>query len=199
MTRVKFREWTEEELNLIKDVSYSARELSVMLNARPGTVRNLRLKLGVVPSQSTVMSKPRPYQLKQETRICIGKECNTTFTVNQASKKKYCSHSCQQRTANVAAKGIGSRKMRNPSTPEYKKYARQVHGLSQKIYEEHKQIINPNNYPRTLCGVEDGWQLDHITPIKECFEKGLTPQEAAQVSNLRMLPWKDNLMRQYGN
>lgn len=199
MTRVKFREWTEDELNLIRNVSYSARELSVMLNARPGTIRNLRIKLGVVPSQSIVMSKPRPYQLKQETRTCIGKECNVTFTVNQASKKKYCSHSCQQRTANVAAKGIGSRKMRNPATPEYKKYARQVHGLSQKIYEEHKQIINPNNYPRTLCGVEDGWQLDHITPIKECFGKGLTPQEAAQVSNLRMLPWKDNLMRQYGN
>ena len=197
MTRVKFREWTEKELNLIKDVSYSARELSVMLDARPGTIRNLRIKLDVVPSQSSVMSKPRPYQLKQETRTCIGKECNITFTVNQASKKKYCSHSCQQRTANVAAKGIGSRKMRNPATPEYKKYARQVHGLSQKIYEENKQIINPNNYPRTLCGVEDGWQLDHITPIKECFEKGLTPQQAAQVNNLRMLPWKDNLMRNF--
>ena len=197
MTRVKFREWTEEELNLIKDVSYSARELSVLLNARPGTIRNLRVKLDVVPSQSIVMSKPRPYQLKQETRTCIGKECNFTFTVNRASKKKYCSHSCQQRTANVAAKGVGSRKMRNPATPEYKKYARQVHGLSQKTYEEHKQIINPNNYPRTLCGVEGGWQLDHIIPIKECFEKGLTPQEAAQVSNLRMLPWKDNLMRNF--
>jgi hypothetical protein len=199
MTRVKFREWTEEELNLIKNVSYSARELSVMLNARPGTIRNLRIKLDVIPSQSVVMSKPRPYQLKQETRTCIGKECNITFTVNVASKKKYCSHSCQQRTSNVAAKGIGSRKMRNPATPEYKKYARQVHGLSQKVYEEYKDVINPNNYPRTLCGVEDGWQLDHITPIKECFEKGLSPQEAAQASNLRMLPWKDNLMRQYGN
>jgi hypothetical protein len=145
------------------------------------------------------MSKPRPYQLKQETRTCIGKECDTIFTVNFASKKKYCSHTCQQRTANVAAKGIGSRKMRNPATPEYKKYSRQVHGLSQKVYEAYKDVINPNNYPRTLCGVEDGWQLDHITPIKECFEKGLTPQEAAQVDNLRMLPWKDNLMRQYVN
>ena len=29
--------------------------------------------------------------------------------------------------------------------------------------------------------------------------KELTPQEAAQIDNLRMLPWKDNLMRQYGN
>ena len=199
MTRVKFREWAEEELNLIKDISYSAKELSVMLNARPGTIRNLRIKLGVAPSQSVVMSKPRPNRIKKETRTCIGKGCDTTFVVVPSKTKKYCSHSCQQRTANVAAKGIGSRKMRNPATPEYKKYARQVHGLSQKIYEEYKDVINPNNYTRTLCGVEDGWQLDHITPIKECFEKGLSPQEAAQVSNLRMLPWKDNLMRQYGN
>jgi hypothetical protein len=199
MTRVKFREWTEEELNLIKDVSYSARELSVMLNARPGTIRNLRTKLELVPSQSAVMSRPRPNRVKNETRQCIGKDCSNTFTVKPAMKKKYCSHSCQQRTANVAAKGVGSRKIRNPLTPEYKKYARQVHGLSQKVYEEHKQIINPNNYPRTLCGVENGWQLDHIIPIKECFEKGLSVEEAARVDNLRMLPWKDNLMRQYGN
>ena len=199
MTRVKFREWTEKELNLIKDVSYSARELSIMLNARPGTIRNLRIKLGVVPSQSSVMSKPRPYQLKQETRNCIGKECTITFTVNKASKKKFCSHSCQQRTANVARKGIGSRKIRNPNIKEYTKYARTVHALSHKIYEQNKHIINPNNYPRTLCGVDNGWQLDHITPVKECFEKGLTENEAASVDNLRMLPWRDNLMRQYDN
>lgn len=199
MTRIKFREWTEEELNLIKDVSHSARELSIILDARPGTIRNLRTKLGIVSSQSSVMSKPRPQRIKTETRRCIGKDCSVSFTVKPAMKKKYCSHSCQQRTANVAAKGIGSRKMRNPATPEYKKYARKVHGLSQKIYEQNKEIINPNNYPRTLCGVEGGWQLDHIIPIKECFEKGMTIEQASEISNLRMLPWKNNLMRQYGN
>jgi len=35
--------------------------------------------------------------------------------------------------------------------------------------------------------------------IKECFEKGLTEIEVSSASNLRMLPWRDNLMRQYGN
>jgi hypothetical protein len=34
-------------------------------------------------------------------------------------------------------------------------------------------------------------------PIKECFERGVTPVDAAAVSNLRMLPWKENLMRQF--
>jgi hypothetical protein len=33
--------------------------------------------------------------------------------------------------------------------------------------------------------------------IKECFEKKLTPEEASSIKNLRMLPWKKNLMRQY--
>lgn len=199
MTRVKFRAWTEEELNLIKDVSYSARELSVMLNARPGTVRNLRIKLGVVPSQSVVMSRPRPDRVKNETRHCIGKGCSNTFTVKPAMKKKYCSQSCQLRTENNAPKGIGSRGIRNPNIKEYTKYARKVRALSHKIYEQNKEIINPNNYPRTLCGVENGWQLDHIIPIKECFEKGITVEEASKIDNLRMLPWKDNLMRQYDN
>lgn len=199
MTRVKFREWTEEELNLIKDVSYSARELSVLLNARPGTIRNLRIKLSVVPSQSAVMSRPRPDRVKNETRHCIGKGCSNTFTVKPAMKKKYCSQSCQLRTENNAPKGVGSRGIRNPNIKEYTKYARKVHALSQKVYEQNKEIINPNNYPRTLCGVENGWQLDHIIPIKECFEKGITAEEASNISNLRMLPWKDNLMRQYDN
>lgn len=199
MTRVKFREWTEEELNLIKDVSYSARELSVLLNARPGTIRNLRTKLDVVPSQSTVMSRPRPERIKNETRQCIGKGCSNTFTVKPAMKKKYCSQSCQLRTENNAPKGIGSRGIRNPNIKEYTKYARKVHALSHKVYEQNKEIINPNNYPRTLCGVENGWQLDHIIPIKECFEKGISAEEASNVKNLRMLPWKENLMRQYDN
>jgi hypothetical protein len=199
MTRVKFREWTEKELNLIKDVSYSAKKLSIMLTARPGTIRNMRIKLGIVPSQSAVMSKPRPEQVRNETRYCIGKECVNAFTVKPAMKKKYCSHSCQMRTANVASKGIGSRGIRNPNIKEYTKYARKVHALSHKVYEQNKEIINPNNYPRTLCGVEGGWQLDHIITVKECFEKEILPEDASSLNNLRMLPWKENLMRQYDN
>jgi 5-methylcytosine-specific restriction endonuclease McrA len=168
-----------------------------MLSVRPGTINRKRRELNVVLPMGAKKGKPNLKNLRQITKTCIGKNCHNTFTVNQASKKRFCSHSCQQRTQNVAAKGVGSRKMRNPLTPEYKRYTRQVHGLSQKIYEKNKHVINPNNVPRTLCGVEGGWQLDHIIPIKECFKKGMTPEQAASINNLRMLPWKDNLMRQY--
>lgn len=91
-----------------------------------------------------------------------------------------------------------SKVMSNPNTPEYKKYAGKVHRLTRKVYNENCEIINPNNYPRTVCGIEGGYQLDHIITIKEGFEKGIPPEEIANINNLRMLPWKDNLMRNYG-
>jgi len=87
----------------------------------------------------------------------------------------------------------------NVNSAEYKTYARKVHRLSGKTYTENIDKINPHRYTRTLCGVEGGWQLDHIIPIKECFLSGISPEEAAAVDNLRMLPWRENLMRNYGN
>jgi hypothetical protein len=213
--------FTEKELELLSNVEYNAREVGEILNLPTYTIQQIRKKLGIkgVPGRNKGCSshikgtlrdpeigkkiskakkgKPNLKNIKREIRTCIGKDCNNTFEVVPSRTKKYCSHSCQQRTANVAKKGVGSRKQRNPLTPEYKRYARMVHGLSQKTYEENIDVINPNRYPRTLCGIKGGWQLDHILPIKECFEKGLSVYEAAAVTNLRMLPWRDNLMRNF--
>ena len=197
--RVKSHNWTNEELTLIHDTTFSVREVAEKLRMRIGTVGNKRKELGIKNDQSAVMSRPRPDRIKNETRCCVGKDCTNTFVVKPAMKKKYCSHSCQLRTENVAKKGIGSRTIRNPNIKEYTKYARKVHGLSHKVYEQNKEIINPTNHPRTLCGVDGGWQLDHIITIKDCFERGVSAEDASAVSNLRMLPWRDNLMRQYVN
>lgn len=85
------------------------------------------------------------------------------------------------------------------TTSEYVKYKNKVHKLSDKCYVENIDKINPNKHPRTLCGVDGGWQLDHIKSIRECFEEGIAPEEASSINNLRMLPWKQNLMRNYGD
>ena len=78
-------------------------------------------------------------------------------------------------------------------TPAYKKYSRTVHWLTRKVYADHKHEINPHDYPRTLCGVKGGWQLDHIVSIKEGFMRGLPPEKIAKKENLQMLPWEKNL------
>ena len=80
---------------------------------------------------------------------------------------------------------------------DYKNYKNAVYRLSHKIYEENKDIINPNNYPRSRMGIEGGWQLDHIKPVIECFREGLSIEETSNISNLRMLPWRENLMRNF--
>jgi hypothetical protein len=191
------RKYTNEELQLISNPQLTAEEIGKMLQVHPQTVYRYRKNLGLSIPVGAKSGKANPKKMRQVNRACIGKDCSTIFTVNQASKKKYCSHSCQLKTSNVAPKGIGSRSIRNPLIKEYTKYARTVHALSQKIYKQNINIINPHNYPRTLCGVEGGWQLDHIIPVKECFQQGKSPEEAASINNLRMLPWHDNLMRQY--
>ena len=80
---------------------------------------------------------------------------------------------------------------------DYKDYKNAVYRLSQKVYEENIETINPNNYPRTRMGVDGGWQLDHIKPVIDCFREGITIEEASNINNLRMLPWKENLMRNF--
>jgi hypothetical protein len=85
----------------------------------------------------------------------------------------------------------------NPNKSEFVKFANQVRWLSEKKYIEYKDIINPHDYPRTLCGVEGGYQLDHIISIKRGFLTGLNPEFLAEVNNLRMVPWKVNRDKWY--
>jgi len=82
-----YKEWSEEKINLIKNVAYSAIDLSIMLNEKPTTIRNLRTKLGITPSMSAIMTRPRPNKIKRETRECVGKNCSNTFIVVLSSKK----------------------------------------------------------------------------------------------------------------
>ncbi len=78
---------------------------------------------------------------------------------------------------------------------EYQKYARKVRYLTETNYAKYKEMINPEDHPRTLCGVEGGYQLDHILEVRECFDKGISVEECAAAKNLQMLPWQSNLQK----
>jgi hypothetical protein len=80
---------------------------------------------------------------------------------------------------------------------EFTDYKKLVYKMSNIQYNNNMEEINPNRHKRTRMGVEDGWQLDHIIPVSECFKQGMSVEEASDISNLRMLPWKDNLMRNF--
>lgn len=85
----------------------------------------------------------------------------------------------------------------NPNKSAFQKYYQQVRSLSEKIYNENMEIINPSRYPRKLCGVQGGYQLDHIISIKEGFDKGISPDIIGGIDNLQMLSWEENRAKWY--
>ena len=189
-----FQSLTESELDLLKDTTLSASQIADSLNCGLASVTRWRSKLGVETPLGCKkgVSYDRSYNIKErEDRACANLNCNNAFKVLSKSKKKYCCLSC------AAYCNTGKGAKAKETTPSYKKYAGKVHRLTQKIYEQYKDEINPDDLPRTVCGVDDGYQLDHIIPIKFGFENDIPPEVLADKDNLRMLPWKENLMRNY--
>jgi hypothetical protein len=72
-------------------------------------------------------------------------------------------------------------------------YTRKVRGLSEATYRDNIDLINPERHPRMLGN--QGWHLDHITSIVECFKRGWPPEKAAEVGNLQMLLAGDNMSK----
>lgn len=80
----------------------------------------------------------------------------------------------------------------NPNKTQFQEYSSKVRILTEKNYENHKDILNPDNHRRTLCGVDGGYQLDHIKSIKYCFDNNISIEECSDIKNLQLLPWKAN-------
>lgn len=169
-------------------------------------------------SRSTVFRIAKKYGLKIQRKpgsgrrtIRTGKEtpcfhCGTLMWTIPSYRKKYCSRVCMYesdeyrhklKTADKSYMQTAqySAAKSKHTTPKYKKYAGKVHRLSHKIYENNLDILNPNGYNRTICGVDGGYQLDHIVSIKYGFDNNIPPETIARLENLRLIPWKDNLLK----
>lgn len=150
----------------------------------------------------------RPKKRQEFLKNC--KNCKIDF-LTLRSEALYCSKSCYD----LSKKGIPflsseflkivdksymqteayKASKRKGNTKDYKIFRRRVHICTETVYANNKDIINPNNHPRTVCGVQGGWQLDHIESVRNCFDKGYTPEHTSRIENLQMLPWKENLMK----
>jgi hypothetical protein len=142
-------------------------------------------------------------------KIC--QQCKINFIVKDTKNRrtaKYCNPNCYHESKKgkilpylvcndrsymqTEAYSLAKSKL---DTPEYTRYKNKVYKLSEQTYAKYKDKINPNGYPRTLCGVEDGWQLDHIKSVRQCFDEKILPEHASNLNNLVMLPWKENLLK----
>lgn len=79
------------------------------------------------------------------------------------------------------------------TAPEWKVYRSIVQSLTRLTYKKHKDTINPNNLPFGRAGTEGAYHLDHIVPVRWCFERDVPHHIVADLSNLQMLPWLENI------
>jgi hypothetical protein len=73
-----------------------------------------------------------------------------------------------------------------------KQYYREVRKVTKK-----QPIHTLENFDklRTLCGIEGGYQLDHIISVNTGFDQNISPEKIGDISNLQIIPWKDNLLK----
>lgn len=76
---------------------------------------------------------------------------------------------------------------------EWELYKSEVSKLSESVYNKNKEIINPKNLPRGIAGSDEAYHLDHIVTRRFCFENNIPAEVCADVSNLQMKYWKDNV------
>ena len=89
--------------------------------------------------------------------------------------------------------------IREYNMSEYRKYSNKVRRLTEKNYVKYFDIINPNNHPRTLCGVVGGYQIDHKLSVRFCYDKSISEEVCASLDNLQMIEWSKNLNKRYEN
>lgn len=74
-------------------------------------------------------------------------------------------------------------------------YRNKVTCLTEQTYKKFEHIINPDNKIRTRAGIENGLHLDHIYPISKGFEQNIPPEVLASVDNLRLIDWRENIVK----
>lgn len=78
------------------------------------------------------------------------------------------------------------------NSEDYKLWSRKVTfytGLSYKTY-----LIDPLK-PLGRAGTEGAYQLDHMYPISLGFIHNIEPEVIGHPSNLKLIPWRDNLSK----
>lgn len=209
----RFEDLTEDDLNILRDTSLSGKEIQEIFDCGPSTPHRWRKKLGVKVTIGSKKGKEKPENRNGEMKPCpvCGKEFYQPKYHLERDLDRCCSRECLSQYDEYRlklstsikegwvepseARLVSIEQRRKPETPEYTRYKNLVHRLSEKVYQENKHIINPNDYPRTLAGVDGGWQLDHIIEVRFGFDNDIPAEVLCEVDNLRMLPWQKNLAR----
>lgn len=119
----------------------------------------------------------------------------TSHVINAGTECTVCG---KQATQLATKKSARARMLAKHATkPAREVYYRLVKLFTEQNYRKHKNVVNPDNLVRVSSnskGIE-GYHLDHIIPIRWCFENGVPPEVCGDVTNLQMLTWQENIKK----
>lgn len=124
-------------------------------------------------------------------------QCGHTFTSiskNLLTRGVECPICAKQYRTNIlnADSERRSAKWRQTAT-EWQIYKSEVTKLTRINYNTNKHSINPDNLPTGRAGTEGAYHVDHIIPIRYCFNNKIPVHICADKSNLQMLGWRENV------
>ena len=180
---------------ILRDYNKTTKEIASILGCSTATVSRWRKNAGISGPKGSKKGVAKPKNRRTKDLVCP--ECNSLFTVIPSKKQLYCSISCAAKNNDKSYMQTEAyrKSLMKSTTKEYRRYRNRVTKLTEKIYLENIDILNPQRLPRTVCGVSEGYQLDHIISVRNCFDLGWTPEEASKLENLQLLPWKINLTK----
>lgn len=99
----------------------------------------------------------------------------------------------QKRVAPLTAWSKANSSKWKETASDWQKYKTEVAAETALTYSKYKHRINPNNYPRGRAGEVGAYHLDHIVPKRFCFDNNIPAKVCADVTNLQMISWRDNV------
>ena len=149
-------------------------------------IRNFHKKC---PNCNNKMSYVSKWGLDESIRKeCVCNSCSTykyNKTFNDVIKPE---HTLQMRATKAGFQNFDEYKLRYPKKQFYKREVWRLTYQNPLDTLEHWEL-------RGRCGVEGAYQLDHIKSINWGWENGIEPEVIAEWDNLRMIPWKTNLLK----
>ena len=129
----------------------------------------------------TVMNKKCGHSFEVLPRNIISRNVNCPIC-NKDEKIKTLNASSHQRSLEW-----------NETASTWKIYKSRVTKLTRLNYKKSKHQINPDGLPQGKAGVDGAYHLDHIVPIRYCFNHNIPYDICAHPDNLQMLGWRENV------
>lgn len=129
--------------------------------------------------------------------IVRNKQCGHTFTAsakNLIAKNTECGV-CgpQKRILKATAWSKANSAEWQKTADIWDQYRHKVYMATRRTYHKYKDTINPNNLRRGKAGQKGAYHLDHIVPVRWCFEHYVPIEICADHTNLQMLHWNTNV------